>query len=403
MGLGIDVTKKIGSGLISKVLALLKRPLGWIVSKLLMRRTARISKKVLFGLVEKNGVRILDISSIGGKFKVASKVESGTLIFEFPEYYRDIFAEKGFKMNTSEVKVNNSIALKHLKSIIANIMPGADVDKKINNAIAAVAKKFYDDLSEGCQRSNNIMYGVRGINADEDNKSYLVRLYKTDYFSYNVIVKIYNELVASGTDFFNITKLSDFERVFPFMACFGVGGVLNLSFHGINGVIIGQRSRSVACPGAWHLSFDETYDPRDKDPFKIGGEYPDVKICMQRGLVEELGINIANFKYNVDKSCFAIIMTEKRFEVGLFVYVDLFIKNKKELYRSVSNVAFASDVDNEYEQVQIIPKNEVSTILYNSKNGATPEAPVIWNAFEEIDKSRGFLIKLLLKMDNILH
>lgn len=403
MGVVVDVTKGVGTKLITELLNLLKRPLGYVTSQWMLRVTSRVSRTVLAQIKDNNGVKILDIPSIGGHFKVASKVERGTLIFDFPNSYKETFVEKGFKDNSYQVKIDNAKALKSLKKIIEELMPDADADKEINLAIAAVAEKFHRDLCRGCQRTNNLMYGVQGIDCCMESKSYVLRLFKTDYFSFKVIVKIYEKLVATGTDFFRITQFSDFERVFPFMACFGVGGVLNLKLHGVEGVIVGQRSKSVACPEAWHLSFDETYDPRDKDPLKIGGEYPDVKICMKRGLIEELGINIQNIKHNVDKSCFVVIMNENRFEAGLFAYVDLFLRNKKELYRAVASVAFASDVDNEYEQVQIIPKEEVRLILFNPKNKTTPEAPIIWSTFEAVDEERGFFTRLLFKIDNWLH
>lgn len=398
MGVGIDVVKKVAGNLFSKLTQRIKMWLGRLLARWMLKVSSRVSKRVLNKLVQNEHVKIIDIPSIGRIFNIESLVVPDTIIFNFPDKYKNTFEKKGFKSNLSEIILNNDKALKKLKDIIARILNKENIDEVITQAINEVADKFKNDLDQGCQRSNNPMYGVVGIEYDDEEHRYLIRLFKTDYFSFKVIDKIYEKLVAKEATFFNIEAFSDFERVFPFMACIGVGGILNLNFHGIDGVIIGQRSNSVACPGAWHLSFDETYDPRDKKPYEIGGEFPDILICMKRGLVEELGINIDKLNYKIDKSCFVIIKTESRFEVGLFVYVDLFINNNKELYDAITKIAYASDVDNEYEQVQIIPKNEVEHILNDDKNNKTPEAPVIWHTFELIDENRNFITKQLFKL-----
>lgn len=403
MGVGIEVAKKVSSELLSRLGKQVRKWLGRLSSYWLLKVTSKVSKRVLNKLEQNESIKIIDIPSIGGRFEVDSLVVTDTLIFDFPVIYKNTFEEKGFKSNHSGVIVNNDKAIKRLKYIIAKILNEENVDKVITMAIEEVANKFNSDLEQGCQRSNNPMYGVAGIEFDKEEYSYLIKLFKTDYFTFKVVDKLYEKLVKKDAEFFNIVEFADFERVYPFMACISTGGILNLNFHGINGVIIGQRSSSVACPGAWHLSFDETYDPRDKIPYKLGGEFPNIKICMKRGLVEELGINIDKLNYNIDKSCIAIIKTESRFEVGLFVYVDLLIKNKKELYRAIANIAFASDVDNEYEQVQIIPKDEVQLIFNNPKFEKTPEAPVIWHTFELIDMNRGCITKVLYKLDNWLN
>lgn len=404
MGVGVEVTKDVSKDLLSKLLnPIIRKWLGRLLSQQLPKVASRVSKRVLNNLDQNEHIKIIDIPSIGSMFKINSLVVPYTILFDFPSNYKNTFEEKGFKSNPFEKNVNSDDAMNKLKDIIAKIQGKENVNEFITQAIREVADKFNNDLEQGCQRSNNLMYGVAGIEFDEEGHSYLIKLFKTDYFSFKVVNKLYEKLVKKNTEFFCIEKFSDFERVSPYIACVGVGGILNLNFHGINGVIIGQRSNSVACPGAWHLSFDETYDPRDKNPYKVGGEFPDIQICMKRGLVEELGINVDKLNYNIDKSCFVLIKTENRFEVGLFVYVDLFIKNKEELYRNVANIAFASDIDNEYEQVQIIPKYEVRSILNSPENNTTPEAPVIWRTFELIDENKGFIAKTLCKLDNWLN
>lgn len=404
MGVGVEVTKDVSKDLLSKLLnPIIRKWLGRLLSQQLPKVASRVSKRVLNNLDQNEHIKIIDIPSIGSMFKINSFVVPYTILFDFPNNYKNTFEEKGFKSNPFEKNVDNDDAMNKLKDIIAKIQGEKNVNEFITQAIREVADKFNNDLEQGCQRSNNLMYGVAGIEFDEEGHSYLIKLFKTDYFSFKVVNKLYEKLVKKNTEFFCIEKFSDFERVSPYIACVGVGGILNLNFHGINGVIIGQRSNSVACPGAWHLSFDETYDPRDKNPYKVGGEFPDIQICMKRGLVEELGINVDKLNYNIDKSCFVLIKTENRFEVGLFVYVDLFIKNKEELYRNVANIAFASDIDNEYEQVQIIPKYQVRSILNNPENNTTPEAPVIWRTFELIDENKGFIAKTLCKLDNWLN
>lgn len=404
MGVGVEVTKDVSKDLLSKLLTpIIRKWLGRLLSQQLPKVTSRVSKRVLDKLDQNEHIKIIDIPSIGSMFKINSCVVPYTILFDFPNIYKKTFEDKGFKSNPSEKNDNNDKAMNKLKGIIAKIQGEENVNEFITQAISEVADKFNNDLEQGCQRSNNLMYGVAGIEFDEEGHRYVISLFKTDYFSFKVINKLYEKLVEKNSEFFCIKKLSDIERVSPYIACFGVGGILNLNFHGINGVIIGQRSNSVACPGAWHLSFDETYDPRDKDPNKVGGESPDIHICMKRGLVEELGINVDKLNYNIDKSCFVLIKTENRFELGLFVYVDLFIKNKEELYRNVANIAFASDIDNEYEQVQIIPKDEVLSILNNPENNKTPEAPVIWRTFELIDENKGFIAKTLCKLDKWLN
>ena len=404
MGVGVEVTKDVSKDLLSKLLTpIIRKLLGRLLSQQLPKVTSRVSKRVLDKLDQNEHIKIIDIPSIGSMFKINSRVVPYTILFDFPNIYKKTFEDKGFKSNPSEKNDNNDKAMNKLKGIIAKIQGEENVNEFITQAISEVADKFNNDLEQGCQRSNNLMYGVAGIVFDKEGHRYVISLFKTDYFSFKVINKLYEKLVEKNSEFFCIKNLSDIERVSPYIACFGVGGILNLNFHGINGVIIGQRSNSVACPGAWHLSFDETYDPRDKDPNKVGGESPDIHICMKRGLVEELGINVDKLNYNIDKSCFVLIKTENRFELGLFVYVDLFIKNKEELYRNVANIAFASDIDNEYEQVQIIPKDEVLSILNNPENNKTPEAPVIWRTFELIDENKGFIAKTLCKLDKWLN
>ena len=402
MGIGVEVSKKIGKNILSAISSYLKMPILYVIERWLQSATFRISKQLLGIDGENDEIRILNIPSIGGKFEINSIVETDNLIFDFPSHFKESLSSKGFKSNVSGLFAGKDEALSCLRRHLSDLLVG-DVDDIINTNIEKVAKIFNDDLERGCQRSNNIMYGIKRIEFEEKDNSYTLYLFKTDYFTFKVVNSIYKNIASEKRDFFRITDLSDIKRIFPFMCCSGVGGILNLDFFGATGAIIGQRSSSVACPKAWHLSFDETYDPRDKMPLKIGGEHPSILMCLKRGLIEELGIDIDGFQYKFDKVCMAVIQTEDRYEIGVYFYVDLILKNKKELYKAISNIAFASDVDNEYDQVCIIPINEILIKYSNPEVKTTQEAPVIWNIFEEIESRRGRIIDSLLKLYHYLN
>jgi hypothetical protein len=272
-----------------------------------------------------------------------------------------------------------------------------DSEVLVNNEINEVCKQFLEDLNEGKQRSNNMMYGIHSL--FKHNDRYGIELFNTDYFTYNIICSIYRKLYSIDPEPLKVRKIDDIRKIAPFMSCCGTGGFVSLDYKGVSSYIIGKRSSSVACPNMWHLSFDETFDPRDKPTDSIGGQHPTLEACFMRGLLEELKLNISNHSYDVNKSVICVVQTDKRLELGFFLDISVKIDSKSKFKRIVDSISFAPDINNEYEEMRLIPKESMPTFydkIIALNESCTEEAPLIYKTFEVIDNKKNAYLNFLV-------
>ena len=180
---------------------------------------------------------------------------------------------------------------------------------EIKNAANEVANILLSDIQAGKVRFNGPMFGVASFNPNrsigEERPTSMIRFYKTDYFSYLVFSKFYEQHPLTKERITNdiINNLS-----YPFLSSFGVAVIAILSTNKITDpfvdsdvIVIGRRSQNVYVdPGKLHFTMNEAFSLRDTDH-----GVPSFGLCATRGFNEELrwsnahipGVDSTNIKF----------------------------------------------------------------------------------------------------------
>ena len=243
------------------------------------------------------------------------------------------------------------------------------------------------------------MLGVDSI--DDSSPNLDLSLFTTDYYTYKCLCYIYKELRSINSQPLIVQTIDDVNRISPFMCSFAIGGFLSLNLHNEEVYFLGRRSSTVACPNTWHISFDETFDLRDRIQ-KQG--YPfDINICLERGIREELGFQVFDYNFVYDITALSVIQNDTRCELELFVLSHCKLKNIKEFNNIIFQMYSAPDFENENDNIQLIKANDIISFYGNKiKLGehTTDEAIPLWQFFSQIRAHRNKLDKFLNKIQD---
>ncbi len=338
--------------------------------------------------------------------------------FDIPEEYRAQLNNYKFFSNDSESVNNDSVNNYNvIENFIKNNYSSFDIDthQLIEQHIKETAKHFLTDLEKGKSKSNNTILGVHSIVYNQ-NKELKLEMFITDYFTYNCIIGIYKELYKLNKKPFIVDSLDKLINIYPFVCCCGIGGFLNLQYKGllpinstmsrpfsstISGTLIAKRSNVAACPNHWHCSFDETFDIRDKAT-SVQGDKPSLKMCLTRGLYEELGINYIPKKHNIKNLMLFLIVNNNRLEAEFFTEIVIPINSYYDLRDYISRFQCASDAENENSNLLLVPTENVFTYLTNKKENneqITPEALYFSQIYNQINNNK--LLTILYKLKQL--
>lgn len=398
----MEIIKAVFKLLITSPLYKLLSYFKLLVRSLLEHRTQEYIKIIYDDICpyinsNKRGIALLGIPSIGIDFSIKTIVSEHDFFLHIPEHYVSDMQHYRFYSNINHNKVSNTVLYRKLKDFIVYNYDQYCTDEKavklIEYAIDKISKQFIDDLNQGKQRSNNIMFGIYDIRIS--NNSYIMTLFRTDYYTYKIICFLYAQLYNMN-ECLKIRTLDDFNKICPFVCCCSTGGFVELDYNKVKTTILGKRSSAVACPNCWHMSFDETFDIRDK---KINqGESTDLSICVQRGVKEELGLSLNMYKYSIEKSALCIIQTANRCEAGVYVQLKCIIHKRREFLQIINNLHFGSDFDNEYDDIRLIELSNVPKFYKSQNNFVTDEAPIIWDIFSKIDDKTSIIMWFMIKL-----
>ncbi|MEE0923890.1 MAG: hypothetical protein UIB40_06135 [Paludibacteraceae bacterium] len=245
------------------------------------------------------------------------RMTNNAFIFEIPEDIRTELDALGFKTYpAAKLDGTNAQLYAFLRTHYPESFPtDLSIDTYLNQLIIQTANNFIERRRANKLAFNNEQIGIDNI--DLNRTSYVdgngverpiieLRLYKTDYFTAQVMVDLYKELRAidirrkvtnpNYVSPFDNPTIQDLNREFrPFMSSLGVGGyVIFDKGQGLEYWTV-LRSSSIrnGTIGDYQLrsySFDETMDLRDTNMDNNGRQEASIFRGAERATEEELGL-----------------------------------------------------------------------------------------------------------------
>lgn len=276
-------------------------------------RKVRKRNKALDTLLKSNETRSIVSLGIGAPYThkdIKASEEKRFVFCPIPQEYVQSLGEKGFcqyakKKKDFYLEGNNCLddsfwAVEQLKDAYESI--GKTWDKDAKEELISLSRLVANDFNEGLHAKtpkkwfNGIIYGVKsfepGKNEDESENA-SISFYKTDYFTFQVFAKYYENHKA---EFMQKTPIMDFIHSWsiPFLSSFGVSVLAIVSSNEISAsldksdlVVIVKRSENVRSDQQkWHFTMNEAIIPGDKGDLKISSSV--FRRCATRGFQEEV-------------------------------------------------------------------------------------------------------------------
>lgn len=285
---------------------------------------------------------------------ISLKQTDKTVTVPIPENYIKTLEKLGFESHNCDT-VDISLIEKSFKHI------GIDnYTSLISEASNSVAIDFIKELNEGKIRFNGYLFGVEHlmINRHGQNEDPTLKMsfYKTDFFTFRVFAKLYQEL----RNRFVIKEINDLNSVPAFLCSFGIGCFIIATDDIEDYLIIAHRGNGVIVDkDRYHYSMNEAFSLMDID---IYGNISFTS-CLFRGLREELGLNENYRKQIVDYGFLDVDIMLNRFEMGISCYAKIKFDNTftmekfKELYKA------AQDKELETIELEIIAMSKLRNFI----------------------------------------
>jgi len=185
-----------------------------------------------------------------------------------------------------------------------------------------------------------------------------ISLFTTDYFTHKVFKSIYKELIGINH---HISQIKDYNGVMQyrsFATSFGVNAIVKVqSRFSKDSIIFTKRSPyATGTNGKTWLSISmiEGLSQVDVDTFS---NTISLKLCLQRGLEEELGILATNNYYDDnDIKFYDLFLERNNFELGITALVNI-----KDEY------TFEESIQNRYAKDKVLEVAEMIPIALNKK------------------------------------
>ena len=283
---------------------------------------------------------------------------------------------------------------KPLYDFIKNNYPNIkDIEPFLNEISDKTADMFLNGLSGGKTLFNNRMFGIYHISTnrgdgDDENSTLDLEVFTTDYFTYKFMVNVYTALV-SIKDVFKIEIAADINKYLPFFCSIGIGGFLIINRFGEDELLWTKRSKGVACPDLWHFSYDETFSIKDCVNRRTSNgeeQKPNVYECLERGIMEELGIGGRDETYGVDDYGIVdigVIKNNNRLEFEILSYAQILLKNKDFTNDDfIEFTKIAQDGQLESIEMEGIPIKDTKAFFNDRNKKFTPESKALYSAIK---------------------
>lgn len=266
-------------------------------------------------------VKLETCSEIWSPEQINARLTDAKFILPVPESRREELKSLGFYSEMSD----DTRMLDKLRYFLQKSDEGKDADALIEETSCEVADYVLGRLKSHATMFNGPMVGVSEITAQRspdgiETHSLTMKMYRSDYFTFKVMSKIYGNLIASSGDKWNpfdIRTIEDIPYYAPFLCSLGMGGFL-LRKEGLKESALWIK-RSSGCEAAnlYHFSYDETVAIKDLEE---DGKTVNLYGTMYRGIKEELGLGRNELVNDGGIFEIGVILTSSRIELELLSF-----------------------------------------------------------------------------------
>lgn len=266
-------------------------------------------------------VKLETCSEILSPEQISAQLTDMKFILSIPESRREELKSLGFYSEMSD----DTRMLDKLRCFLQKFDGETDADSLIEETACEVADYVLGRLRSHATMFNGPMVGVSEITAQRspdgiETHSLTLKMYRSDYFTFKVMSKIYGNLIASLGDKgnpFDIRTIEDIPYYAPFLCSLGMGGFL-LRKEGLKESALWIK-RSSGCEAAnlYHFSYDETVAIKDLEE---DGKAVNLYGTMYRGIKEELGLGRNELMPDGGIFEIGVILTSSRIELELLSF-----------------------------------------------------------------------------------
>lgn len=245
-----------------------------------------------------------------------------SFIWPIPDSCREVLKENGF---VSELSSDTSIYNRLMTFLNENCSETEDKDAFLQKIAEETADDFLKKKGNHKTIFNGPMLGVSSIEASrssdgKETHSLKLGMYRTDYFTFKCMSRLYMELSARyGRDeLFFIRSTMDIPRYAPFLGSLGMGGFLLCRNERAVKTLWVKRSGDCEAGDMYHFSYDETISVKEIKDEKI-----DLYHGLYRGINEELGLLQSDLADEGGIFEIGLILTDTRIELELLSYIVL--------------------------------------------------------------------------------
>lgn len=266
-------------------------------------------------------VKLETCSEILSPEQISAQLTDMKFILSIPESRREELKSLGFYSEMSD----DTRMLDKLRCFLQKFDGERDADALIEETACEVADYVLGRLRSHATMFNGPMVGVSEITAQRspdgiETHSLTLKMYRSDYFTFKVMSKIYGNLITSlgdKGDPFDIRTIEDIPYYAPFLCSLGMGGFL-LRKEGLKESALWIK-RSSGCEAAnlYHFSYDETVAIKDLEE---DGKTVNLYGTMYRGIKEELGLGRNELMPDGGIFEIGVILTSSRIELELLSF-----------------------------------------------------------------------------------
>lgn len=266
-------------------------------------------------------VKLETCSEIWSPEHISAQLTNVKYILPIPESRREELRSLGFYSEASE----DTRMLERLRCFFKKYYNDKDADTFIEETACEVADYVLERLRSHATMFNGPMVGVSEITAQRspdgiETHSLTMKMYRSDYFTFKVMSKIYGNLIASLGDKenpFDIHTVEDIPHYAPFLCSLGMGGFLLQKEEQKESALWIKRSSGCEAANLYHFSYDETVAIKDLEE---DGKTVNLYGTLYRGIKEELGLSGDELMHEGGIFEIGVILTSSRIELELLSF-----------------------------------------------------------------------------------
>lgn len=266
-------------------------------------------------------VKLETCSEIWSLGQISARLTDVKFILPIPESRREKLKSFGFYSEASE----NTWMLEKLCRFLLEFDGETEPNGLIEKTACEVADYVLERLESHATMFNGPMVGVSNITAQRsgdgiETHSLKLEMYRSDYFTFKVVSKLYENMVASLGDKdnpFDIRTIEDIPYYAPFLCSLGMGGFLLRKEELKESALWIKRSSGCEAANLYHFSYDETVAIKDLEE---DGRTVNLYGTMYRGIKEELGLSGDELMHEGGIFEIGVILTSSRIELELLSF-----------------------------------------------------------------------------------